>query len=249
VQVQRRIPGGSEVDRAGFGILLLHGFTGGPAALSPLERACARSGWFPEIPLLPGHGTTPEDLDRTTFADWVERSEEAFASLAERRRSVAVIGLSMGGLLALRLAARHRAIAGVVLINPLAEPVAPEFVTLLTEAVARGGDIPSIGSDIARPDHPPTGGYDATPPRALLSLVHGITDVTPELGAITAPVLLFSSRTDHVVPTSTAAFLASRLTCPLERVILERSFHVATLDYDGEEIVRRTVEFLGSVAP
>jgi carboxylesterase len=160
-----------------------------------------------------------------------------------------VFGISMGGTLTCRLAALHPEIAGTVLVNPLVEPVSPIFKTLLSDAIAAGESrIPSIGSDIARSDHPEPGGYTETPIRPLLSLVDGVDRVASLLGEIKSPLLLFTSRNDHVVPTSTGAYLEANLTCPLERVMLERSFHVATLDYDGDEIVRRSVEFMERLA-
>jgi carboxylesterase len=88
-----------------------------------------------------------------------------------------------------------------------------------------------------------------TPIRSLLSLVRGVGALAGRLGALDRPVLLFSSAVDHVVPTSTGAYLEGVLTAPLERVMLERSHHVATLDYDCALIVRRTTEFMERLAP
>jgi carboxylesterase len=215
----------------------------------PVADAMRAAGFEVDVPLLPGHGTTPDDLDGTTFCDWLAAAEESYDCLAGSCRRVGVVGLSMGGALACALAENHRDIAGVILVNPLIEPVAPSFVTLLTDALDAGtATIPSIGSDIARPGHPPTGGYDSTPVRPLLSLVRGIDTVAAHLVEIASPVLLFSSRNDHVVPVSTGEFLEATLRGPLERVMLERSFHVATLDYDAEAIVRRSVDFMERLA-
>jgi carboxylesterase len=218
-------------------------------SMAPISEALCGAGFVVDAPCLPGHGTSPRDLEWTSYADWVDAAETAYVSLAARCPTVGVVGLSMGGALAVQLAVAHGEIAGIALINPLLEPVDPSFITLLTEALVAGSTvIPSIGSDIALGDHPPTGGYDVTPVRALHSLVCGIEELAPRLGSITVPVLLFSSRIDHVVPTSTGAYLESSLTCPFERVMLERSFHVATLDYDRDVIVRRTVEFMERLA-
>ena len=228
------------------GVARLHGFTGSRASVDAGRRgASAAAGFAVEVPLLPGHGTSPDDLDRTAYAEWLSCVEERYASLDQRCGSVGLFGLSMGGALPRSSPAHHRAISGVALVNPFAQPVDPAFVAILDAAVAGGStSIPSIGSDIARPEHPLTGGYDETPVRPLLSLVDGVGDARRALGSVTAPVLLFSSKVDHVVPTSTGAYLEAHLGGPVERIVLEKSFHVATLDYDGDEIVRRTVEFM-----
>jgi carboxylesterase len=229
------------------GALVLHGFTGSPSSMRPLADEIARAGFAVELPLLPGHATTPADLATKTFGDFVEAVESAYAALATRTTAVVVIGLSMGGALALDLATRHHELAGVVLINPLAEPSAPSFVELLGAALAGGSfSFPSIGSDIAKPgDH--EGGYRETPIAPLLSTMEGIADLGGRLGQITSPVLMFTSRTDHVVPPTTGDFLEKALDVPLRRIMLERSHHVATLDYDAELIAEETIEFMDKV--
>jgi carboxylesterase len=210
---------------------------GGPIALA---------GFAVELPLLPGHATTPGDLATKTFADFVEAVEEAYATLSERTTAIVVVGLSMGGALALDLATRHHELAGVVVINPLAEPPAPSFMELLAAALAGGTfSIPSIGSDIAKPGTHESG-YDETPIAPLLSTMEGITALGGRLSSITAPVLMFTSRTDHVVPPTTGDFLEKTLTAPVERIMLEKSHHVATLDYDAERIAAATIEFMSN---
>jgi carboxylesterase len=103
-----------------------------------------------------------------------------------------------------------------------------------------------IGSDIALPDATELS-YAGTPVAPLLSLFEAVPGVSADLPSIRCPVLLFSSRDDHVVPPSNGDLLAASVSGPCERVWLERSFHVATLDYDREEIERRTVTFVDRV--
>ena len=229
------------------GALVLHGFTGTPGSMRPLADAIAAAGFSVESPLLPGHATTPSDLGTKTFSDFVNAVEDAYATLSERTTAIVVVGLSMGGALALDLATRHHELAGVVLINPLAEPPAPSFLELLRAAHAGGSfSFPSIGSDIAKPrDH--EGGYDETPIAPLLSTMEGIAELGGRLSQITSPVLMFTSRTDHVVPPTTGDFLEGALSAPVTRIMLEQSHHVATLDYDAELIATATIEFMNKV--
>jgi carboxylesterase len=90
--------------------------------------------------------------------------------------------------------------------------------------------------------------YDATPIEPMLSMFAGVDDLASGLGELRCPVLLFSSRTDHVVPTESGDLLAARAAGPVERIWLERSFHVATLDYEAAEIEARAVAFLEKLA-
>ncbi|HEX4175210.1 MAG TPA: alpha/beta hydrolase, partial [Acidimicrobiales bacterium] len=85
------------------------------------------------------------------------------------------------------------------------------------------------------------------PLRAALSLFEGVEEVEAGLGSVICPVLLFTSKQDHVVDPKSSDVLVERVKGPVEQVVLERSYHVATLDYDKDEIEARTVEFLSGV--
>ncbi|MGH9305232.1 MAG: alpha/beta hydrolase, partial [Acidimicrobiales bacterium] len=214
------------------GVLVLHGFTGSPVSMRPLAEAFADAGLSVDLPLLPGHGTCLDDMMATGFRDWAGAVEEAYASLAARSDRVVVAGLSMGGTLALHLGLSHAEISGMVLVNPLVEPPAPSFVASMRQLLDSGTDrIPGIGSDIARPGFPECG-YPDTPVAPLLSLFEGVADIAPRLEELSCPMLLLTSRQDHVVPTASGDLLEERAGSAVERVFLENSYHVATLDYD-----------------
>jgi carboxylesterase len=74
-----------------------------------------------------------------------------------------------------------------------------------------------------------------------------VSEIAAGLGKVECPVLLMNSPQDHVVPPSSSELIAESVSGPLERVTLERSYHVATLDYDKHEIERRAVEFAQKV--
>lgn len=231
------------------GVLVLHGFTGSPRSMRPLAEAFADAGYSVELPLLPGHGTSLDDMLPTRFEDWSGAAEAAYQSLAARCNRVAVAGLSMGGTLSLLLAERHLEIAGLVLVNPLVERAADSFFEMLRAALEQGLDrIAGLGEDIARPGVT-EGAYDGTPIEPLISLMESAGDVSARLGSVACPVLLLSSRQDHVVPVSQGDVVVNSVAGPVERVFLERSYHVATLDYDQAEIEQRAVEFVSKVLP
>src|SRR5262249_13233346 len=100
------------------GVLVVHGFTGSPQSMRPLAEAFAAAGFTVELPLLPGHGTSVDDMIPTSWADWSGAAEVAYQELASRCRRVIVAGLSMGGTLTVWLAAHHPEIAGIVCVNP-----------------------------------------------------------------------------------------------------------------------------------
>ena len=229
------------------GVLVLHGFTGSPFSMRGVAEKLADAGFAVELPRLPGHGTAVEDLIPTRWADWSRAAEEAYLELSVRCRKVAAVGLSMGGTLACWLAERHPDLCGIAVVNPLVEPAGAELTDAVRSMLDAGTPtVPGIGSDIARPGANELS-YGATPLEPALSLFEAVEEVCDDLGKIACPVLLFSSRQDHVVPPSNGDLLESSVAGPCERVWLERSYHTATLDYDRDEIDARTVAFVHDV--
>jgi carboxylesterase len=228
------------------GALVLHGFTGNPQSLRGLAEALHAAGYAVELPLLPGHGTTVDDLLDTGWADWSAAAESAYRALAATVDKVVVAGLSMGGSLTLWLATRHPEIAGIVCVNPAVE-VGAEMVDGIRQMLDGGVDrIPAIGGDVADPAAREKA-YDATPLRPLLSLADAAAEMVDDLAKVACPVLLMTSPQDHVVDPHNSDIAAERVSGPVERVTLERSYHVATLDYDKDLIFERAVEFAGRV--
>jgi len=239
------LPGAEPWSAAGdaHGVLVLHGFTGNPASMRPLAEACAKAGLTVELPLLPGHGTSLDDMVPTRWEDWSGAAEAEYQALAARCQRVVVTGLSMGGTLTCWLAEHHPEIAGIALVNPLIQSPDAEIRGAL-EALAEAGTdvIDAIGSDINK-EGVVESAYPATPVAGLLSLLEGADDTRAGLAGIHCPTLLVSSREDHVVDPVSGDVLARSVGGPLERIHLENSYHVATLDWDAPLIEQAVVDF------
>lgn len=233
-------------DGGRHGVLVVHGFTGCPQSMRPLAEAFATEGYTVDLPLLPGHGTSVDDMITTNWNDWSAAAESVYDNLASRCDKVVVAGLSMGGTLTAWLASRHPEIAGIVLVNPLVR-VADSIVELIQQMLDGGEDrMPGIGSDIADPSSKESA-YDLVPLAPLLSLAGGAEELREGLAKVACPVLLMTSPEDHTVPPTDSDELAAAVNGPVERVTLERSYHVATLDYDRDLIVERSLEFVARV--
>ncbi len=226
---------------------MLHGFTGNPQSMRGLAMALADAGFTVEMPLLPGHGTDISDMIPTRWKDWSEAAEAAYDELAARCDAVVVVGLSMGGMLSVWLAERHPEIAAIAVVNPLIVPPDADTLAFVQSMVDGGEEVaPGIGSDIAM-EGAVESAYPGLPLQAVLSLFAAASEVEAGLESVTCPVLVFTSVQDHVVDPASSDVLAARVKGPVERVTLERSYHVATLDYDKDEIESRTVEFVTNV--
>ena len=231
---------GSEV-----GVLLSHGFTGSPQSLRPWAEHLAAAGLTVRLPRLPGHGTRWQDLNDTRWPDWYGELERAFDDLRGRCRQVFGMGLSMGGTLVIRLAEQRPAeVAGLVLVNPSlgTERKDVKFALPLLHRVVPS--LAGIGSDIRKPGVTELA-YERTPLRAMHSLSRLWPLVVADLGLVTAPVLLYRSRVDHVVePMSGRLLRDGASSTEVSEVILEDSYHVATLDHDAPAIFAGSLDFV-----
>jgi len=240
------VPGAEPLSVAGAdrGVLVLHGFTGSPHSMRPLAESLADRGYAVELPLLPGHGTAVEDMIPTRWADWTAAAASAFDVLAARCSGVAVVGQSMGGGIASWLAERHPEVVALVGINPLVKPIDRELREGGAALVEAGEQtIDGVANDIAL-EGADEYGYDRVPIAAAMSLMDGLDDVAASLASITCPTLVLTSRQDHTVTTDNSELLVASAAGPVEHVWLEKSYHVATLDFDAGLVEAETGRFL-----
>lgn len=231
----------------GTGVLLCHGFTGTPASMRPWGEYLAARDITVSAPRLPGHGTTWQECNRTRWTDWYECVRTEFETLSARCDAVFVFGLSMGGTLTLRLAQElGDRVAGIVLVNP-------SVLTLRRDAKllpVLGRVLPSvkaISGDIAKPGAVELA-YTRTPVRAAASLARLWKLVRADLPGVTQPVLLLHSAVDHIVEPVNSRVIAENVrSTDFTEVVLEDSYHVATLDHDAPFIFERSVEFVRAV--
>ena len=230
-------------DGGEVGVVLSHGFTGSPQSLRPWAEHLAAAGLTVRLPRLPGHGTRWQDLNDTRWPDWYGEVERAFDDLRGRCRTVFGMGLSMGGTLVLRLAEQRPAeVAGLVLVNPSlgTERKDVKYALPLLHRVVPA--LAGIGSDIRKPGVTELA-YGRTPLRAMHSVSRLWPLVVADLGRLTAPVLLYRSRVDHVVePLSGRLLREGASSTEVTEVILEDSYHVATLDNDAPAIFAGSLE-------
>jgi carboxylesterase len=234
-------------DGGSIGVVLSHGFTGSPASMRPWAQYLADAGFTVRLPLLPGHGTTWQETNKTRWTDWYGAVERAYDEVAARCDTVFAAGLSMGGTLVTRLAEeKGDKIAGLVLVNPaftttrLDAKLAPYIAWAVRSRPAIGGDIKKPGVDESAGDR--------TPVVAFASLLKLWKVTVADLGKVSAPVRMYRSVEDHVVDPSSAALLKKAATSTsVEEILLHDSYHVATIDNDAPAIFEGSVEFIRSL--
>jgi carboxylesterase len=154
----------------------------------------------------------------------------------------------MGGSLTLWTALQQPSVSGIVLINPASQPQAEEMLEMVKGLLAEGTEVfPGIGSDIADPEVKESS-YPETPLAPLVSMVEdGIRPMLSQYGSCKIPMLLITSKNDHVVDPATSDELAAQWGGSVERILLDRSFHVATQDYDKDFINESALAFAAKV--
>ena len=231
-------------DGSDVGVLLCHGFTGTPQSLRSWGEYLADRGYSVRLPLLPGHGTTWQAMNQTRWEDWYAAVDAAFRELHEACERVVVCGLSMGGALALQLAQAHGPrISGLVLVNPAVKFEDPR-TRLLPVLKYVVGSLGAIGNDVKKPGVTELA-YTRTPLKAAHSQLVAWQSVVRDLPEVTQPLLLLRSPQDHVVPASSSALILSRISSlDVTEILLEDSYHVATIDNDAQRIFDESAKFI-----
>jgi carboxylesterase len=223
--------------------------------MRPLGEALAAQGFPVRAVRLAGHGTEVADLARTRWTDWFESVVEGAEQLRREVPAMAVAGMSLGALLALHLAAtRPEQVAALVLCGtPLDLGARMRALPLLARVpwiARRWATIPKRnGPDIADPAvRAASRSYRAMPLAAVLELLRLQKIVRGEIGQVTQPVLLLHGRHDHSAPLANLQLAVRGLgSHAIEARILERSWHVVTLDYDRDQVACLAADFLGRV--
>lgn len=243
-------PSAFELPGGPTGCLLIHGFTGSAVEMRPMGDYLAARGLTVSAPLLPGHGTTPEDLNRTTWQDWCGHVDGAFAALQGKCEKVFVVGFSLGSLLALHLAAKQE-MAAVVALSPalLVRDWRIGFLPLLRHVVrVTPKDLDPQHCDLT--DKEALKGfwsYDVHPVSAAYQLHLLQQVVRSELGRIHTPALIvYSTRDMSIHPQSGPVLYKEIGSEDKEQLVLHDSGHGIVLDVERETVFQKVFDWVAT---
>jgi carboxylesterase len=244
----RVLPGAEAIRFEGdsLGFFLQHGFTGCPASMRAFGEWLHERGHSVAAARLPGHGTSWEDLETTTWTDWEREAETVLTELRSRCSTVVAVGLSMGGAMVVHLAVKHpEQIDGVVAVNTLIRRpdlvFSPAARLLMRSVKGVGNDIKKAGQDEIV--------YDRIPLKGANELGKLLRVADKELPRLRQPLIVVSSPEDHTVkPSNSKRVYEGAGSTSKEFVTLSNSYHVATLDYDAEAVFEKALELGRSLA-
>ncbi len=232
------------------GVLLFHGFTATPDCLHYLATKLHEEKFSVIAPVLAGHGTFAEELEQTHWIDWYRSAEEAYQRMKNHCDSICVLGLSMGGLLALHLAHQHRNIKALsVLATPLfldgwlIRFLFPIIWKTPLKFLYRYQKkyIISIKDPSAQRRHQT---YDKVPVASVANLLDIQKKVRRELHAIRQPTLIAHAIDDQTVPYGNLDYIRACIGSEtVETLTLKKSNHIITVDYDKDVVAKRVVKF------
>jgi carboxylesterase len=224
--------------------VLVHGFTGSPAAMRPWAEFLNARGYSVRVPLLPGHGTKPADLNEVEWPEWPVKVKTEISELQKHCSQVFVAGLSMGGGTTLHVAAElGDKLSGIILVNPMihVRGISPTLAFAVSRLVKFGN---SVGNDIKRKGVTEYS-YDKLPYRGVHQLLTMLKVTRALLPTIKLPMQLFHSVDDHTLPVSNTEIIMREIGSKNKsRIELLNSFHVATLDHDNELIFANSLTFI-----
>lgn len=223
------------------GILVSHGFMGTPQSMEYIGEGLAAKGYTVYGIRLAGHGTHYWDIEQATYENWKADFVEGYRFLKEKCEHVFILGQSMGGTLTFHTASRGLELSGVIAINPA-------MTSIPSMEVYRNAHTPRYikedKPDIKDPNvHEIT--YDKVPVRSMRELLSLMDEAKERLSYVTCPALVLTSTVDHVVPPSNSAYILENIRSKsAHQVMLPNSYHVASMDYDKDQIIEHTARFV-----
>ncbi|OHD55577.1 MAG: hypothetical protein A2Y33_00925 [Spirochaetes bacterium GWF1_51_8] len=246
MELYRNVKPVSIAGKSDIGVLVSHGFTSTPQSQEYMIERYADAGFHVECPVLPGHCTQWQDLNKVRYTDWLDTLKASLDMLKSRVKFIAMEGLSMGGTATLYFAMNFPEIKAAVVVNhalwlgsPLI-PLSPLLKYIMPSVPAIAGDL----KDTSAREY----AYDRTPIGGISQLWKLCKLVIRSHDKLTIPLLIFKSEEDHILPVKNAVYTYEKAASKdKELVWLKNSYHVAILDFDKELIADKSIEFIKRV--
>lgn len=226
------------------GILLIHGFTATTVEVRPLAEYFRRAGFSVAGPLLPGHNTSPEDLNQRLWQEWAAAADQGYQMLQSTCKSVFVGGESLGGLLAFQLASLHPEASGVLAYSPALRVKnirRARFARFFISIMAKRSNGKST-------EPLPWQGYTAYPVKAAYQMYRFQQYVEPRLKRVAQPTLILQGEKDRTIDPNSSQIIFDAISSPRKELVwMKNSGHCIILDQEYELVMSRSLSFVQSI--
>jgi carboxylesterase len=233
------------IDGGETGIIFFHGFTASPYEGKDFAAHFAQKGYTVWAPLLPGHGTHPVDLVKTTWEDWYSYAENCFLELKQSCKKIILAGQSMGGSLALSLASRYSidaviTLAAAVFLKDWRLKLLPVAKKLLNYQYKSRG--PDISLQEVKKNN---ASYHKYPISSIEEFLKLLEHTKQNLKLVKAPLLLFHSKKDHTVTYKNMNYILNHVSSKIkEKITLQNSYHIISLDQEKTKVFKVIEDFI-----
>ncbi len=226
-------------------IILLHGLTATTVEVRPLANALHLQGFSVAAPLLPGHNTTPVDLNSRKWYEWTDTVSNLINSNSEIYPNIFIGGESMGGLVTLYMASKFPQLQGILLYSP-AIRIKNIFLSSLIRIFKKF--IPKKSyeqDDVVNEGEFPWKGYRVNPTSAVYQLYKLQKEVRKRLVLIHQPTIIFQGKLDTTIDPSGASLIYDNINSPYkELIVLENSGHCVVLEKEHNFVFEKSIEFI-----
>jgi len=227
------------------GIMLIHGFTGAPPEMRLIGEYLHQRGITVSAPLLPGHGTFVEDLNRFKWTDWVAHTKQAFSELTSECDTVFIGGLSLGSLITLNLAAENKELPGAVLFAPSIKltnkliyltPILKYFIQKVKKPMVQYANQAADRQAWTYNERPMAGAHE------LLKIISHTRTLLPE---VKCPLLIVDGAKDEIIDPACSRFIYDRVASVDKEVLtLPDSGHCLTIDGEWKVAAEKSHQFI-----
>lgn len=227
-------------------VILLHGFTATTVEVRPLaEYLNIQGGFHVYAPLLPGHGSSPHDLNNVTWRDWRNSVVSLLQEVKEKHQNIFIGGESMGGVIACLLASEFEDISKVVLFAPAIKVEKlglSRYIRFIKKFIPKNS-----GNSVNNHEKYPWQGYKVHPTKGAFQFLKLQEMTRRKLSSITQPVLIFHGKLDKTIAADSTRIIYNHIhSSQKELVTLEDSGHTIILDQEFDFVARKTLNFLVS---
>ncbi|MFH0818884.1 MAG: alpha/beta fold hydrolase [Patescibacteria group bacterium] len=239
------------IKKGSVGVLLIHGFTSTASALAGAIDILTENNYTISAPILPGHGTNPDDLLRIKHEDWLEESEKALFELSKHVKKIYIAGFSLGGNIAFYLTAKYpQKVAGIItfgapifyrrhMIMRVLLPILRPFKKYAKKR--------TLENKFLRDYYYKYGSYRVIPLKSMYEMLKLLNLSRKLLRKIKKPILIIQSFFDQTVNSRSAEIIYNAVGTHLnkkELFFIEDKLHVSIYGEHREVIFNEVLNFL-----